>query len=147
MIRVLPIREDPLAPSPSPLLHANLHGADSRETVDFEAKRTEVWGKAALTEEWQILGNYLRGTRSRPTPGMGGRAWTACSGSPGCKCGWIEGCGGGKTGQEGEGWSVSGHFRLKSEPSRTTPATVMPVRNQRLKRSWPFRLSAAALFP
>ena len=44
-------------------------------------------------------------------------------------------------------WSVSDHFRLKSEPSRTTPATVMPVRNQRLKRSWPFRLSAAALFP
>ena len=45
------------------------------------------------------------------------------------------------------GWSVSGHFWLKSEPSRTTPATVMPIRNQRLKRSWPFQLSAPALFP
>lgn len=61
---------------------------------------------------------------------------------------WLEG--GMWWGQAGGGrewWSVSGHFRLKSEPSRTTPATVTPVRTQRLKRSWPFLLSAAASFP
>lgn len=38
----------------------------------FEAKKTEVWGKAALTEAWWILENYLPGTRSRPTLGWVG---------------------------------------------------------------------------
>lgn len=45
------------------------------------------------------------------------------------------------------GDSAVGHLRLSRDPSRSTPATVAPVRSHLLKVSWPFLTSAAALFP
>lgn len=45
------------------------------------------------------------------------------------------------------GDAVVGHLRLSRDPSRSTPATVAPVRSHLLKVSCPFLTSAAALFP
>ena len=46
-----------------------------------------------------------------------------------------------------QGTQPWGHLRLSRDPSRSTPATVAPVRSHLLKVSWPFLSSAAALFP
>lgn len=45
------------------------------------------------------------------------------------------------------GAAAAAHLRLSRDPSRSTPATVAPVRSHLLKVSWPFLTSAAALFP
>lgn len=47
----------------------------------------------------------------------------------------------------GSGAVAPPHLRLSRDPSRSTPATVAPVRSHLLKVSWLFLTSAAASFP
>ena len=41
---------------------------------------------------------------------------------------------------------TNSYYELKSKPCRTIPATVVSVRDQQVKRCWPFWLSVVVLF-